>query len=380
MAMLVVAIVATGCMSSSRNSSSDPSDRSYRQAEVALERYASSDSLRKGPYGKLAQAESIQLSEDEIAKVRDKNATAAIVMHLSGGDSWSIAQVDGLRKEFSRLGIEVIAVTQAESDPAKQVSDIESVLARKPDIIVSVPIDLTATAKAYQEAAEAGVELVFMDNPPNGMQPKDDYVSVVSTDNRALGAISAHQMADALGGSGKVGMLVHAAEFPTNIARADGFRETIASEYPDIEIVESKGLLGPDWSSQGEAETNGMLLRHPDLGGVWCFFAVPCEGAIAGARSADRDDLAVTSVDLGENLAVNMASKGMVTGIAAAQPQYQGVIEARLAAYGLLDKPAPPYVGVRGVPVTRDNLLKAWRTVYKEPPPPEVRQAFDNAG
>jgi ribose transport system substrate-binding protein len=45
------------------------------------------------------------------------------------------------------------------------------------------------------------------------------------------------------------------------------------------------------------------------------------------------------------------------------------VAEALLAGYGLLDKPAPEYMALPALPVTRDNLLDAWQIVYRRPAP-----------
>ena len=63
----------------------------------------------KGPHGeKPAPPSSADLTPDEVARVKAKGATAAIVMHYAGND-WAIAQIDGLKNEFGRLGIQVVA-------------------------------------------------------------------------------------------------------------------------------------------------------------------------------------------------------------------------------------------------------------------------------
>ena len=78
----------------------------------------------------------IKLSDDELAKIKGMNATAAIVMHY-GGNDWSQAQIQALQTQFASMGIKVIAVTDAGFKAEKQVSDIETVLAQKPNIIIS---------------------------------------------------------------------------------------------------------------------------------------------------------------------------------------------------------------------------------------------------
>src|SRR4051795_5541580 len=79
--------------------------------------------LATGPNGEQAvPASSITLTPGEIEQVKDKKATAAIVMHYTG-DGWTDAQVAGLRQQFGELGIEVIAVTDAGFQPDRQVSN-----------------------------------------------------------------------------------------------------------------------------------------------------------------------------------------------------------------------------------------------------------------
>ena len=106
-----------------------------------------------GPQGESPTAASeVMLTEEELAEIQGMGATAAIVMHYSG-DDWSAAQIAGLRDQFGKMGIEVIAETDAGFQAETQVSDIETVLARNPSIIVSIPTDPVATASAYRQAA-----------------------------------------------------------------------------------------------------------------------------------------------------------------------------------------------------------------------------------
>jgi ribose transport system substrate-binding protein len=331
--------------------------------------------LSKGPNGETpAPASEVTLTDDEIAKVKAKNATAAIVMHY-GGNDWSTAQVDGLKKQFGDLGIKVIATTDANFKPEKQVSDIETVLAKKPDIIVSIPTDPVATADAYRKANAAGVKLVFMDNVPKGFKPGTDYVSVVSADNYGNGVASADLMAQALDGKGKIGVIFHAADFFVTQQRYDAFKKTIQEDFPDIEIIDEKGIAGPDFAGDAEKAASAMLTKNADLDGIWAVWDVPAEGVLAAARSAGRTDLKVTTIDLGQNVAIDMAAGGPIKGLGAQRPFDQGETEAKLGAYALLGKKAPDYVAVNALPVTPDNLMDAWQTVYHAPAPSKVQDA-----
>ena len=272
---------------------------------------------------------------------------------------------------------EVVAVTDANFKPDKQVSDVETVLQKKPSIIVSIPTDPVATAAAYKKAAKAGVKLVFMDNVPNGMKAGKDYVSVVSADNYGNGVASAKLMCQALGGKGDIGAVYHGADFFVTRQRWDGFRTTIAKSCKGVHIVVSKGISGPDFAGDADTAASAMLTRYQNLKGIWAVWDVPAEGVMSAARAAGRNDLVIATEDLGKNVAVELARNGLVKGLGAQRPFDQGVTEAKLAAYGLLGKKAPIYVALPALPVTHANVLQAWQQVYHSSAPSEVKDSFE---
>jgi ribose transport system substrate-binding protein len=325
-----------------------------------------------GPNGETpTSASEVKLTDDELAKIKAMNATAAIVMHY-GGNDWAVAQIAGLKAQFEKMGIKVIATTDANFKPEQQVSDIETVLAQKPNIIVSIPTDPVATADAYKKAAAAGVKLVFMDNVPKGMTAGKDYISVVSADNYGNGVASAYLMAQKLGGKGKIGLVFHSADFFVTKQRYDGFKKTITDNYPNIQIVEEQGIGGPDFAGDAEKAASAMLTKHADLNGIWAVWDVPAEGVISAVRTAGRDDVIVITQDLGKNVAVEIAKDGIVKGLGAQRPYDQAVAEATLAGYGLLGKQAPAYVALNALPVTKDNVKEAWKIVYQQDAPAEI--------
>ncbi len=328
-----------------------------------------------GPNGETpSSASTLVLSDDELAQIKAMKATAAIVLHY-GGNDWSTAQVAGLQDQFAKMGIEVIAVTDAGFKPEKQVSDLETVLAKEPDIIVSIPTDPVATADAYKKAAEAGVKLVFMDNVPTGLTQGQDYISLVSADNYGNGVVAAHLMAQALNGEGEIGIIFHAADFFVTRQRYDAFKKTIEENYPNINLVAEQGIGGPDFAGEAERTASAMLTRNANIKGIWAVWDVPAEGVLAAARAAGRNDLVVTTIDLGLNVAVEMAQGGLIYGLGAQRPFDQGIAEAILAGYGLLGKEAPAYVALNALPVSRQNLLEAWQTVYHQDPPADLVKA-----
>jgi ribose transport system substrate-binding protein len=375
-----LALLVAGCGGSDNKDSGAKSTGTAAGSDIVAKAQKGLDALKTtvlstGPNGeKPSPASDLKLSASELQQIKDKKPTAAIVLHY-GGNDWSTAQVDGLRNQLQKMGIRVIAVTDANFKPEKQVSDIETVLAKKPDIIISIPTDPVATAAAYRKAERQGVKLVFMDNVPKGFVPGKDYVSVVSADNYGNGVASAHLMAEQLKGKGKIGIVFHEADFFVTKQRYIAFKKTIADDYPGIKIVAQQGIAGPDFAGDAEKVASAMLTKNADLDAIWAVWDVPAEGVLAAARANGRNDLDVTTIDLGQNVAIDMAKGGPVKGLGAQRPFDQGVAEATLAGYGLLNKKAPPYVAVNALPVTPQNLATAWQTVYHQGLPPKVVKA-----
>jgi ribose transport system substrate-binding protein len=360
-------LIALGLAGAASGAAVDPS-----KALAELQQTA----LSKGPNGETpSPASSVTLTPEEIAKIKELKPKAAIVMHYAGND-WSQAQVAGLKDQFGKMGIEVISVTDAGFKPEKQVADIETVLAQKPQIIVSIPTDPVSTADAYRKAADQGVKLVFMDNVPKGLNAGKEYVSVVSADNYGNGVAAAHLMAKALKGKGKIGLVFHAADFFVTRQRLEGFKKTIAENYPDIKIVGEQGIGGPDFTGDADKAASALLTSNRDLNGIWAVWDVPAEGVISAARAAGKDNLVITTCDLGLNVAIDMAENGFVKGLGAQRPFDQGTTEALLAGYGLLGKQAPAYVALPALPVTHDNLLEAWKEVYHQEAPDTIKSSM----
>jgi ribose transport system substrate-binding protein len=210
---------------------------------------------------------------------------------------------------------------------------------------------------------------------PAGLEHGQDYVSVVSADNYGNGVASAHLMAKHLNGQGKIGIIFHQVDFFVTFQRYQAFKETIEQNYPGIEIVEEQGMSGPDYAADAEKAAADMLAKYPDLAGIWAVWDIPAEGVMAAAEAAGRDDLAIATIDLGLNVAMDMAQDGTIVGIGAQRPFDQGVTEAKLAGYALLDKPAPEYVALGALPVTKEDVLKAWQIVYHQNPPEVLANA-----
>lgn len=344
-------------------------------AKAGLAELASGKVFSKGPNGEIpGSALSLTFTEAELAKLKTLKATAAIAMHLSS--DWSNGQLAGLKKEFAVLGITIVGTTQADFKADTQVSQIQTLMAKKPSVLVSIPVDSQAESAAYKAVAAAGTKIVFMGNVASGMTAGKDYVSSVGPDDYANGASAAYLLGKKLNGKGTIATIHHAADFWVTKARWNGFKETITNKFPGIKIVTDQGISGPDFAGDAQAAATAILTKYPKIDAIWAVWDTPAEGVLAALRAAGNTTTVIATEDLGANVAISLAKGGPVVAVGAQRPFDMGVAEAKLAAYGLLNKAAPAFVAVPGFPVDHGNVLQAWRVVYSAAPSEALRAAF----
>ena len=333
-------------------------------------------SITVGPNGETpVYASEIEITDEQIEKVKGMGLKAAIAMQYTGND-WSVAQIDALKNTFAEYGIEVIAVTDPNFDAAQQTADIESILAMDPDILVSIPVDTAANSAIYKKATEQGVKVVFMNQAGDNLVPGEDYVTIVSPDDMGNGARCAHLLAKNIGGKGKIGIIYYDAVFRTTEIRYDEALKVFAECYPDIEIVEEQGFSGSDSSGAAGEVASAILTKHPDLDGLWVIWDVPCEGVMAAVKQAGMEDqVKVTTIDLGLNVGIELAKGGVVKGIAAQQVYDAGVCEAKCAALACLGEEVPTFISTSGFVVEQDNVLDMWKNIYYTDPPADLANA-----
>ena len=327
----------------------------------------------RGPNGERPTPNSaLRLSSSEVAKVRAGRYTAALVWH-EGSDFIDAVDV-GVRDEFSVLGIRVVAETSANFDAAKQKSDVETVQAKRPSVLLTLPVDPVVTASAYQAAARQGTKIVLLSSVPQGMTYGRDYVNLVTDDLFQMGKRAADALAAAIGGKGKIAYFFHDANHYVTNQRDQAFLSTITGNYPDIDVVAKRGIADPNRAQDVAAAT---LLKHPDLAGAYVMFAQPPgEGVLAALRAAGNTKMKLVTLDLDEPLALDMARGGQTFALIVDRAYDLGRAMARSAAYGLLGKRAPPFVIVPALTITRSNLVHGYRVSLHRSPPASVMKAL----
>jgi ribose transport system substrate-binding protein len=345
------------------------------EASPSVPRIKSSRALgtTRGPNGEPPTPTSaLRLSSGEIAKVRAGRYTAALVWHE--GSDFTSAVDAGVRDEFSVLGIKVVAETSANFDAARQKSDVETVLAKRPSVLLTLPVDPVVTASAYKAAARQGTKIVLLSSVPHGMKYGRDYVNLVTDDLFQMGKRAADALAAAIGGRGKIAYFFHDANHYVTNQRDQAFLRTITGNYPDIDVVAKSGIADPNRAQEVATAT---LLEHPDLAGAYVMFAQPPgEGVLAALRTNGNRNTKLVTLDLDEPLALDMARGGQTSALIVDRAYDLGRAMATSAAYGLLGKRAPPFVIGPALTITRSNLLQGYRESLHRSPPASIVKAL----
>ena len=338
-----------------------PSAKTMEMAKISdLSNTVVSDGQR-GEKGVLAS--SLKITPQQAAKIKAGNFTVAIAMGWLG-DDWASEQLIGLKETFTKLGIKVVAETNADWDDAKQISDLEAISVLKPSLLISIPLNSQTTASAYKKIRAAGTKLVFIDQAVDGMNPGKDYASIVSSDNLALGMYVADLLAESVGGKGDVGALYFANDFYVTNLRYEGFVARLKAKYPDINLV---AVAGHDNPNKGQEVAQALLARYPNIKGLYGSWSVPAMGAVVAANVAGKNssNFKIVCENFDQIVSTNMAKNGLIAGISSQRPFDQGVAEATIGALTLIDVSTPPYVVVPPLAVKRSTLTASYNTIYR---------------
>jgi ribose transport system substrate-binding protein len=184
--------------------------------------------------------------------------------------------------------------------------------------------------------------------------PDSNRVMYIGTDNKTAGKVQGETMREALGGSGKVGIITGGLGALNLNERIDGFRETIGSDIEVVEVVATDDDL-----QKGLGVSEALLRAHPDLNGVACVSATggpTLAQVIQGQEFADRELVIVAFDDLQEVL--DAIEAGIIYATMVQRPVQMGKLSIseskRILTEGYVPECALLDTGV--TVVTKDNL------------------------
>lgn len=196
--------------------------------------------------------------------------------------------VEGM-ESAAQEGDELIIV-DAGFDSAKQLNDIDDMIQQGVSAMLIDPVDSNAIKAAVAACDEAGIPVIAYNSPLNF-----EIASTVASDNYMAGELVGNALGEALGGKGQVAMLTY------NVAevcldRANGFKDALAENYPDIEIVEEQEIQPGTDTALPVAEN--ILQSYPDLAGFFALNDPSALGCAAAVESAGLlDQVKIVGVD-----------------------------------------------------------------------------------
>ncbi|MGW5706931.1 sugar ABC transporter substrate-binding protein [Amycolatopsis japonica] len=158
-------------------------------------------------------------------------------------------------------GVEALPTVNADSDPAKQITDINTLLNQGVKGLVVTPLDSAAVVAGLKAAENKGVPVVAVDVAPEGGK----VAMVVRADNKAYGT----KACEAIGAkvtSGKVVQVMGDLASVNGRDRSEAFRQCMKTKFPGVQVLEIAAEWKADKASSG---LDSLLTANPDIKAVY---------------------------------------------------------------------------------------------------------------
>jgi len=238
---------------------------------------------------------------------------------MESDNPWRIAETKSLRDEAAKRGVRIV-VTDAQGQTAKQVSDVEDLIAQRVDVILLAPREFEGLVPALQSAKQAKIPVILVDRAANGT-PGEDYVTLLASNfveqGQRAAAWLAQQKPDA--------QIVELTGTPGSSVAADrskGFRDEIA-KHPRMRIIASQ--TGNFTRAQGERVMQNLAQSLGNrVTAVYAHNDEMALGAIQALKAAGRkpgQDVIVVSID-GQRAALEAIQRGELGATVESNPRF----------------------------------------------------------
>lgn len=246
---------------------------------------------------------------------------------------------EGAEQAAEEFGVEVtFEGPEDESQVDKQMEMFRNALDRNPDAIGFAALDSQASVPLLEETVERDIPVIAFDSGVDSDIP----LTTASTDNYGAAALAAEKMAELIGGSGKVAVIVHDQTSVTGVERRDGFVETIENDYPDIEIVDIQYGGGDHLESTDL--TKAIIQAHPDLAGVYGANEGSAIGVVNAVREMGKEgEIVVVGFDSGKQQ-IDAIKDGLMSGAITQNPVGIGYETVKAAVEALEGKELPEVI------------------------------------
>ncbi|NUT56226.1 MAG: ABC transporter substrate-binding protein, partial [Thermoleophilia bacterium] len=233
---------------------------------------------------------------------------------------WRLAETKSLRDEAGKRRIQLV-VTDAQGQTAKQVSDVEDLIARHVDLILLAPREYQGLAPALQAAKAAKIPVILVDREAAGT-PGVDYVTLLASNFVEQGRRAGEWLAAQTNGKANIVELSGTPGASVAADRAKGFRDAIA-KYPDMKIVASQTGNFSRATAQGVMQ-NIVQSLGKQITAVYAHndeMALGAIQALAAGGLKPGHDVRVLSID-GERAALEAIDRGELGATVESNPRF----------------------------------------------------------
>lgn len=197
---------------------------------------------------------------------------------------WAAAE-KGAVQAGKDLGVNVIFNAPSDADSAKQISMINDMLARDIDGMAISPNDANAIKQVINGAVKDEMNVITWDS--DAPDTERAYFVAAETQER-LGEIYVEQMAEQIGGKGKIVFMVASLGAQNMITQVDSAKAYLEENYPEIEVLEV--YASNDEQQKAYENAQNILSTYKDLDGIVSF---------AGAESPAAAEVLSEAVENG---------------------------------------------------------------------------------
>lgn len=216
-----------------------------------------------------------------------------------GLNNWSKEsqeQVQMVSKECPAVEKEI--VVDADFEPQKAVSGIQSMISQGANAIVIIPDSGNcAEVPAMRQAIQHGVTVVAWAADPCGTEGTD-YTKYIDWDTKAAGREWAEWVIEQMGDKGKLLYEGGPAGNTVSSNAAEAIAEVV-EEHPNVELVEP--ISSEEWpvTNWDPAETKkltaAILAKHPEINGLINDYGASVEAELQAFQAAGREIPAVAA-------------------------------------------------------------------------------------
>ena len=234
----------------------------------------------------------------ELPKLAKKDTYKVGFAQTESNNPWRIAQTKSMQDEAKKRGWQLV-YTDAAGSAAKQVADVNSMIAQGVDAIFLAPREEKPLIPAVMAAKKAGIPVILLDRSvdPSLAKAGEDYVAFIGSDFIEEGRRAAEWLTKAMNGKANIIQLEGTTGSSPANDRAKGFADYI-KDHPDMKIVASQS--GDFARDKGRQVAETLLQANPSANAIYAHNDEMAIGAIAALEAAGKTpgkDVIIVSID-----------------------------------------------------------------------------------